>query len=75
MTEQPLTYAIRQGQSAWGSFTLAAGKKHQYVIVDAEMEVQFKSQGQPTTLTVPGDHSYAFAVDNGQVGFFLADEE
>jgi hypothetical protein len=75
LTEQPLTYAVRQGRSAWGSFTVAAGKKHKYVIPHEEMEVQFAQGGQPTTMTVPGDQTYAFAQDEGQVGFFLADEE
>lgn len=75
VTEQPMTYSVRRSGSVWGTYELPAGEEHRFVIPTPELEVQYTADSEPTTITVPGDHVYAFADDNGTVALFLADEE
>lgn len=74
-TDRPMTYSVRRAGSVWGTYELPAGEEHRFVIPTPELEVQYTTDAEPTTITVPGDHVYAFAEDNGTVSLFLADEE
>jgi hypothetical protein len=75
VTAQPMTYSVRREGSVWGTYELPAGEEHRFVIPTPELEVQYTTDSEPTTITVPGDRVYAFAEDNGTVSLFLADEE
>lgn len=75
VTAQPMTYSVRREGSVWGTYELPTGEEHRFVIPTPELDVQYTTDGEPTTITVPGDHVYAFAEDNGTVSLFLADEE
>lgn len=77
LTEKPQNYAVRRAGSQWGKYTLAAGAEHKFVIPTEELEVHYLTGvgSEATTISVPGDHIYAFAVDQGKVGLYLADPE
>lgn len=75
LTEESVSYSVRRAGSAWGTYTLPAGEEHKFVIPAEELEVQYSVDGQETPITVPAEHIYAFALDNGQLGLFLADPE
>ncbi|MBX3448270.1 MAG: hypothetical protein KF777_01855 [Planctomycetaceae bacterium] len=75
VTERPMTYSVRRAGSVWGTYELPAGEEHRFVIPTPELEVRYTTDSEPTTISVPGDHVYAFAEDNGTVSLFLADEE
>jgi|GEM_PF-4531033 len=71
-TEVSVTYSVRTSNSSWGTYTLEAGKKHEFEINHSAMEIRYA--GNDESLSIPGNTPYAFFADNGAVALATVDK-